>query len=340
MGKCNLKKVGRKVADFIKAVAFGVFFIIVASIGLLVWNPLCFWIWAAIAPKSAARSYYGMQSSSETISSMLGELYSFNDRVIKHLPRRAKEVFFEESGFVSPMTYGDLERYVQTNAKTAIKHIRRFPERLQRSMWAWYPTYWPEMIEALGVLTLQQFQSLVSAERWELVKKYIFTRTPSERMLLYLIRSDEKALSDSENILLEYAKSKGLPSSVINAWYKACKGEDLSVALGIFAEKQMLQVGSLTKWRTFVAKRTLAPESEILMNAEQYRIYHETHDLSDEALVFFLSKDDSLSQEILRDCIKAGRPLTEQMRNLINAQRRLLEIVNTPTQAEADYPSF
>ena len=319
---------------------------VIFLIMLIPYNPVVYWVWAMIAPQSAAQSLY----SDELHKMLKGETLSPVDTILNFprmcfwhlnralrflLPWRSKKAFIAETEF-NEGSFEEHLRFFHSEDQAEVINKGWLNCKERDHLWSSLGGSLRElMLPQMGRLSTEQFRILANCGEWQTIGEYMGRYTLSSAMLSILLnvacddRSDEqKAI----RLFSQYVKLHGLSAEVINSVYASQRmpeniRKQIENALEIFRQRKMLQAyaGSEQEpnWVRFCKiDGNLADENQPLMNEMQYLVYHTTTGkvLCASAVVSFLSQGDNrLAKLVLKHEVVENNVINDQIRSLIAA---------------------
>ncbi len=343
--------IAKSTLNFMANCGLGLLFIIVMvfvfAIFLVIYNPITFWVWALIAPASAAKSLRGKRGEKPDPVELTREFFWDLNRIFRFLlPWRCKKEFLAASQ-LEEATFEQELKFFRTSDQADIIDKNWLSKKAKDQIWSCYETGIRELLlPHMGSLSLEQFSILVYNEEWGSVVKYINTHTPSEKMLERILEKaielSKKELKNNSalNLLCNIAKLRGLPSSIINKLFndKSIVEEiqkKVKTALTSYGQKQVILLGQKdsSTWRKFcdtLNKQTdIFPENQTMMSLRQYEEYHRAgKNLCTSAIIHFLSKEDlSMAEKVIRYEVIGNGAANDNIDCLISGNPKLVEIL-------------
>lgn len=350
-------KVAAAVFNFLREICAGLLIIIVMllllAIFTIIYNPVVFWVWAMIAPKSAARSLYNIKGKEDHPLDLPGKFFwEMNRKLDFLLPWRCKKEFLRVTQLKEANPTEEV-RFFHGEDQAAIISKNWLSREAKERLWPMIGNSLHElMLPHMGSLNVEQFSVLVWNNEWQTVVEYINKYTPSERFLEIVVNAaigKGKKNNEAFNFLCRYAKVKSLPANIINSIYKntVIDEEDrmaIEKALSIYGQRRLIITGcdNHELWEKFCNRLKggdgIFPENQILLNLQQYKDYHNAgFGLCNQAIIYFLSKEDmNMAEAVIKhELVEKKAALTGQVCTLIEANAKLGEIyLNLLAEAE------
>lgn len=348
--KATAAKAAKKIVNFVQTLVQVLFMIVgiflLLSIYLLLFNPIVVWVWAMIAPKSAASRLNDIRGEKDGHPlNIPGEIFwEMNKKFRFLLPWRSKKEFLRVTCLSEATVAQEIKFFHSENALEVINSGWLSKEAkdklfLESGLCSW-------LLPKMGSLTTEQFSHLIREREWKSIGEYFSKYTPSETMLQSLLNAaieEGKADSNPLKIFCSYAKKQGLSTNIINSLYQNKTISDvlgeIEDALACYGERQLVLAGreDMELWKKYctLEKCEFFEENQILMNLAEYEFFHEQEmKLSDSAIVHFLSAEDLVMAKKVIEYEVINRNVSENVGMLIVANPKLLPLV-IKQQAEA-----
>ncbi|MBO5442466.1 MAG: hypothetical protein J6A33_01610 [Alphaproteobacteria bacterium] len=340
--------IAKSTLNFMANCGLGLLFIIVMvfvfAIFLVIYNPITFWVWALIAPASAAKSLRGKRGEKPDPVELTREFFWDLNRIFRFLlPWRCKKEFLAASQ-LDEATFEQELKFFRTSDQADIIDKNWLSKKAKDQVWLCYGNgIRALLLPHMGSLSLEQFSILVYNEEWSSVVKYLNTYTPSEKMLERIVKHavEKKELKNNPalNLLCNIAQQRSLPANIINKLFKDKEFvEDMQskvkTALSSYGQKQAILLGQkdTNTWRKFcntLKDEEIFPENQILMSLPQYEEYHRVgKKLCTSAIIHFLSQGElSTAEKVIRYEIVENGAANDNIDCLISGNPKLVEIL-------------
>lgn len=349
--KATAAKAAKKIVNFVQTLVQGLFIVLgmflLLIIYLLLFNPIVLWVWAMIAPKSAASHLNAIRGKKDGHPlDFPGEIFwEMNKKFRFLLPWRSKKEFLRVTCLSEATVAQEIKFFHSENALEVINSGWLSKEAkdelfLESGLCSW-------LLPKMGSLTTEQFSHLIRESEWKSIGEYFSKYTPSETMLQGLLNAAiEKGKADDSNplkIFCSYAKKQGLSTNIINSLYQNKTISDvlevIEDALACYGERQLVLAGreDMELWKKYCTLEDgkFFEENQILMNLAEYEFFHEQGmKLSNSAIVYFLSAEDLKMAKKVIEYEVIGQRVSENVGMLIVSNPKLLPFF-VKKQAEA-----
>ena len=203
-------------------------------------NPVVWWLWALIAPKSAVKLLNYIARHNKKTLRYSGRVWFFFARlVIKILPWRCKRYFYQQ---FNPDYMSDKQKARAYREGWLDK--QKLTDAAKDIVWNYSIRYWSDL--AAGNLSLEQFANVLNSGEEETLQIHLEAQTPSKDKMEYLLGHVAKNRSTSTVAIMKKAVSKyGLHPELIKqvfsqAQYVTIKDEVMS-AIDEYQEVEMVR---------------------------------------------------------------------------------------------------
>lgn len=310
-------------------------------------NPIIYWIWGLVAPKSAARALYDKKDSDEITNSCKAIWRCLNKVTQKLLPWRYKKAYLEVT-MLENANLSDTLRYFECCDKAKVINDKWLSEEVRNHVWdSLGDSLRTLILPQMGTLSLEQFRLMVSQNEWGNVRAYANSRTLSDDMLMCLwneaVETENKKEKEKDkenfalNILCSIAKIKSLSPGLIATVANSPNEIHLNIAdaLNEYSQKKAVAAyqNDCELWGKFLQdlknkQQELVTTAQMLMSRRQYEQYVSLgFKLSMPAIESFLSREDyEMAKLVIKNDI-IGREISLRAKMLINGNIRLSQIV-------------
>lgn len=356
--KNKVVSVVNAIGNFFAVIALGILYIVVNAlilvVDLIVFNPVVFWIWSLICPKSAAKSLHE-QTTEEFPGLYVGRLFWGINKCFRFmLPWRSKRQFLLVTEFKDATDEQQFRFFVTEEDQIGLLKKRVLSRSVLSKIWFDTVGFIPVLLPFMGRLSLKEFkfmaqacfdngQAYLSAEDQLYVKKYMQTQTLSDAMLehLFSLGDYQKICFNAAGIIVEHILANGLTPRLVEKYidYRDRNNSPfVQTALRIYNEKEMTK--SLQKdislWREYcksvLKDKNLDVEAQKLMNCRQYLVYTECGKyLLPGAIAHFLSQDKCDATELVIKNLAEGKAfqdgkMPDEIYALLYANPRHMEL--------------
>lgn len=165
-------------------------------------NPVVWWLWALIAPKSAVKLLNYIARHNKKTLRYSGRVWFFFDRlVIKILPWRSKRYFYQK---FNPDYMSDKQKARAYREGWLDK--QKLTDAAKDIVWNYSMLHWRDL--ATGKLSLEQFANVLYSNEEETLRIHLEAQTPSKDKMEYLLGHVAKNQSTSTVAIMKKAVSK------------------------------------------------------------------------------------------------------------------------------------
>lgn len=304
---------------------------------LVVFNPVVYWIWCFIHPRSAAKQLYDQTQDDGDGLIISGKLFWNINKCFRFLlPWRSKRQFLLVTKFANATHEEQMHVFRTEQDKVGLLNQKILDRSVLSNIWLIYPVFHEDLLPLMGRLSLAEFKDMVTISISTkdntsflamssilLIKKYMKNQTMSDAMLehLFKIATEVNRPSEIIKILFCHIVACGLTPKLAAKYVNTHVGDNFFVkdAIRNYNEKEMVRSSrhDLSLWRqyceTVLRDDDLYAEAQTLMNDAQYRIYREKGKyLSESAIVCILSQDNHLLKEDVLKSLALGKALREK----------------------------
>lgn len=312
-------------------------------------NPIIYWIWGLVAPKSAASALYDKKDSDKITDSGTAIWRCLNEVTQKLLPWRYKKAYLEVT-MLENANLSDTLRYFECCDKAKVINDKWLSEEARNHVWNYLGDSLRTLIlPQMGKLSLEQFRLMVSLNEWGNVYAYANSRTLSDDMLMCLwneaVNTENKNEKEKDkknpalNILCSIAKIKSLSPGLI-AKISASDSQNeihlnIADALNEYSQKKAIEtyLNDSGLWEKFLQdlknkKQELVTTAQMLMSICQYEKYVSLgFKLSMPAVESFLSRDNyEMARLVIKNDV-IGREISPKAEMLIKGNTQLSKIL-------------
>lgn len=302
---------------------------------LIPFNPIVFWVWAIINPKSAAVNFYGRDmhkvlcGEADTTTEIMTLPWIFYWKLNRGLrfllPWRCKKAFIAKTKFHEG-SFDQHIRYFHEHSGEVIENGWLNGAELCHLWELVGANLRSHLLPQMGCLSLEQFKLLLSCNEVGTATMYAAKHTLSSEMLKAMVKvcKDEAYGGSWITLFCNYIKLHGLSADVVNVVYQTTWTKDgrkyVEEALEIFRQRKIVQTSTSNEWKHFCSvDGKLVAEAQKLMTYEKYLVYHEVtgNRLYDTTVAYFLGKGDILAFAVLKYEVVEGRIYNDLLRSLI-----------------------